>query len=257
MASIQSENVLKFKDRAALQKAMQIVRPVKDINYEQSVKKVASFLKKAPKVKINNHRSVVKQVNINDWKLDTYPLLSSISDLTGFNSQEPKIDDFLLHRAYDQDTELRTQTTLMFGNQEFIGLYTTSVRTFQLEVSDLTSLRDEKLVTATEVDEMDQADMIELPVVDLRYFAIDRRFQRLGLGTVLMTNFLKNVAEAYIDHGLGFSGIFLFALPDAVPFYQNFGFRVLHGIDYENGPDLKQYPMFLNSRFLIDLYTNL
>lgn len=60
MASIQSENVLKFKDRAAFQQAMQIVRPVKDINYEKSVKQVASFLNAMPKVKINNHRSVVK-----------------------------------------------------------------------------------------------------------------------------------------------------------------------------------------------------
>lgn len=196
-------------------------------------------------------------MSIKDWKLDTYPLLSSIADLTGFNSQEPKIDDFLLHRAQDQDAELRTQTTLMFGNQEFIGFYTTSVRTFQLEISDLSPLKDEQLITDTEVDQMNQADMIELPVVDLRYFAIDRRFQRAGFGTILMASFLRNVAEAYLDHGLGFSGIFLFALPDAVPFYQNFGFRILHGIDYENGPDLKQYPMFLNSRFLIDLYTDL
>lgn len=196
-------------------------------------------------------------MNSRNYQLDIYPLLSSIFDLAGFSSQVPVVDDFLLNNAKLADDELRSQTSLMVNGSNLVGFYTSSVRTFRLEAPDFAPLKAERILTDAELDSMTQGDVIDLPAVDLSYFAIDWHYQRQGFGTLMMTNFLKNVAEAYIDHGIGFSGVVLFALNEAVPFYQKVGFRALHGIDYENTPDLKQYPMFMNSRFLTDLYARL
>lgn len=68
----------------------------------------------------------------------------------------------------------------------------------------------------------------------------------------MMRYLLLNVLTTYVDNGVGFAGVMLDSLPNPVEFYEEFGFQVLHGIDYDNGPMLQTYPMFLNIPRLVD-----
>lgn len=187
-------------------------------------------------------------------KFETNALLSSIADNRKFSSGEPVIDAFFHEKAEQSDAEFHTQTTLMFAEHNLVGFYSSSVRTFEIRYPDFKDFVREEMLRPEELDAMETGDELSYPAINLQYFAINQNRQRNGLGRIMMRTFLSEIAAAYLDHGLGFSGVFLYALPDAVIFYQKSGFRVLNGIDFENGPDLQQYPMFLSTKKVLDYY---
>lgn len=187
-------------------------------------------------------------------EVETNTLLSSMIDTRSFSSGEKIIDDFFHDKAEQSDTEFHTQTTLMTVKYKVIGFYSSSVRTFEIRNPDFQSFTEEGMLCSEDLENMEAGDRLIYPAINLDYFAIAREYQRIGYGRIMMRMFLSDVASAYLDHGIGFGGIVLHALPDAVIFYEKAGFIILDGIDFENGPDLKQYPMFISTQKVLDYY---
>lgn len=88
---------------------------------------------------------------------------------------------------------------------------------------------------------------LSFPGIELSFFAVQKEFQcsNKKYGTQMMVHLYNQlIKERYMD-GLGFVGITLHALSDAVEFYTKLGFQYLH-TDYDQVETLltkDQYPM--------------
>lgn len=177
--------------------------------------------------------------------LDITPLNSSISDISKFISGVDLIDVFFHSKAEESDAELQTQTILFTQKDKVAGFFTSHVGTLKLLTSDLSILKKEDVPFHDQSDSQMENSIIR-PVVNLAYFAVDRSYQHRGIGQAMLQFFFQNIFICYMSYGLGVSGITLDSLPNAVDFYRQNGFQLLHGIDYDDGPNLKTYPMFIS-----------
>lgn len=182
------------------------------------------------------------------------PLLSSINDYTDFSCGVSLIDDFLLNSAEKFDAQYKTKTTTFWIHNQIVGFYTANTSILTLKPSDLMMLRKSGIEISDSEDQI--SNEVIVPTINLGFFAVDHRFQQRGIGTLLLHYFLATTALAYLNSSIGFAGVALSALPNAAEFYQGVGFEFLGGIDYDNGPFMTEYPMFINMPTILEQETD-
>ncbi|WP_406531385.1 GNAT family N-acetyltransferase [Lacticaseibacillus paracasei] len=188
-------------------------------------------------------------MNTQKITIDAVPLLSSINSYADFRCSVEMIDDFLLRQAECSDKQYKTQTTTFWIHEKLVGYYTSHASVLTLKAPDVAKLK----ASGIELTDNVMSNDITVPTVSLAYFAVDKDYQQKGIGTALLHYFLTETAFLYLNDGLGFVGVTLSALPNAVEFYQKFGFEIFGNVDYDEGPVLREYSMFINVPVILDL----
>jgi len=167
--------------------------------------------------------------------LEIFPITSFTQDMlrrfdcdNGLNSDPSVVSEyrdinyFLRERAHTFDSANLAKTFVMSYHSELVGFFTTTV--------GLTSLkrlyRKRKQVMFGGVS--------LYPTVDFVYFAIDRSYQGMGIGKIMMAALMRLIVENVVTH-TGVTLLTVQALEVAATFYQDeFAFeahdsRNLHG----------------------------
>lgn len=185
-------------------------------------------------------------------KIDKCSLLSLIDSsdksIRDFDCQDPEINDFLHEQALEFDKAYRTQTSLFYdeGKNRLAGFYSTSVGLVEIYApGDFAYFKSKGMIPVNFVD--DSADHVFMPALRLNYIGRDRRYSNLGIGSSMVYNLFENFIDAYMEHGIGMSGILLDSTVSAIDFYKDLGFKFLHDRNYsEEDLSTNPRPMFID-----------
>lgn len=131
---------------------------------------------------------------------------------------------FLKDESVEFETKHISATTLYYDKKtsEIIGFYTVAPSVLSLDYGN----------TAKDVIPPSKREgMTNFPAISIDYFAVDFEYQHQDVGKAMMLHLFKNLINATIKNGIGFTGVQIEALSGAVDFYENIGFDYLK--DYE------------------------
>ncbi|WGN89026.1 GNAT family N-acetyltransferase [Ligilactobacillus faecis] len=171
--------------------------------------------------------------------------LSSVVDfenlVSDFDCDNDDINDFLKNNCPKYELERRLATFLLIdkANSCLAGFYSTNIGMLTTEVKDEDDMPIEE----------------QHNYLNLAYLAVDRGYQRRGIGTALIKEVFKSVLV--IAYYVGIEMVFLQSLDESVNFYKKVGLQLVSGPSPEeyqaNGNDTAdmQFDMFIR---IDDLY---
>ena len=116
----------------------------------------------------------------------------------------------LKEKAYDDMSEIKSATYLLFKNGELFGFYTLNIS--QIE----------------EDEPNDDGDIESLNYLELKYLGVDVKYQNKGIGSIIMEKTIIPKAKEYFNFLNLVKGLFIIPLNDkARNFYFKFGFETL------------------------------
>ena len=158
-------------------------------------------------------------------------MLRSDDNRSDFDSGNIELDRFFQRYAGQNQFKNQIGTTYIAVNEDDILGYAT-VSGSQIEIGNLPKARRRKL------------PRYPLPVLRLARLAVDRRVQGQGIGLLLLKTVFSLAQQ--MAEGFGCIGVIVDAKPDAVAFYQRYGFFVIDDVLYGRLGDRPQpTPMFL------------
>ena len=137
-------------------------------------------------------------------------------DWSGFHCGQAHLDRFFHHYAGQNQFRLRIAVTWVACVESRIAGYATVVSG---------SLERRKLPGRTLRRRM---PVYPLPVLRLARLAVDERVHGIGIGAALLRHVMGLALEQRDRSGC--AGVVADAKPDAVAFYQGYGFEPLHGV---------------------------
>lgn len=151
-------------------------------------------------------------------------------DLSAFDSGDPDLDRFFKRFAGQNQFKHYVGTTYVADDDgKIVGFATVSAA--QIEVQDLPAGKQGRL------------PRYPLPVLRLARLAVDRKAQGRGVGlTLLKAVFILAKAMA---SDFGCVGVVVDAKPEAITFYQRYGFIELDVLQGQLGDRPEPRPMFL------------
>lgn len=156
--------------------------------------------------------------------------LREADDRSRFRSGDPDLDRFLLRFAgQNQFRHYIGVTYVAVENSEILGFAT--VAPGHVEIDGLPAAKRRTL------------PRYPLPVLRVARLAVDRSFQRQGLGGRLL-RFVLGLAGRMADD-FGCIGVVVDAKPGAVAFYARYGFEALEAIRGQSEARPAPTPMFL------------
>jgi len=171
--------------------------------------------------------------------------LSSVVDFENlvfdFDCDNDDINDFLKNNCPKYELERRLATFLLIdkANSCLAGFYSTNIG----------------MLTTKVKDEDDMPIEEQHNYLNLAYLAVDRSYQRRGIGTALIKEVFKSVLV--VAYYVGIEMMFLQSLDESVNFYKKVGLQLVSGPSPEeyqaNGNDTSdmQFDMFIR---IDDLY---
>ena len=153
-------------------------------------------------------------------------------ELGGFDCGEPPLNDYLAHHALDSQASHFAVTHVVVLAEQVVGFVTLAA----------------SQITAAEFGRSDKP-RYPLPTLTVARLAIDRRFQGNAIGTALLRfSFLEAIR---MSDDFGCVGVRVTAKPDAVGFYERFGFvRVIPA--GRPTSESRTIPMFLPLNQIVD-----
>ena len=162
-------------------------------------------------------------------------------DRTRFSCGQPDLDRFFRRYAGQNQFKHHVGVTWVATDDDedddspTLGFATVSAS--QIEVTDLPQAQRKRL------------PRYPLPVLRLARLAVDESAQGRGVGLRLLKAVF--VLARQMAEKVGCIGVVVDAKAEAIPFYERFGFEVLHGvIEGELGDRPKATPMFLPLRLI-------
>jgi predicted N-acetyltransferase YhbS len=134
--------------------------------------------------------------------------LTDRHDLGAFESGVHELDDYLRRHALENQSAHFGVTHVAVSMSEIAGFVTVSPS--QIECADVTLASARRL------------PRYPLPTLTLARLAVDRRWQGMGVGTMLLRFALREALRMAEEFGC--IGVRVKAKPDAVDFYARFGF---------------------------------
>lgn len=165
-------------------------------------------------------------------KLEAIPLdfFEDDDKLSNFNSQVPKLDEFIRNNARTSDKEMLTSTSIIVNEDKEVVAYFT----LNSQAQEIKSLEDQA--------------SYQVPYVNLTYLAVDYRFCRQGYGKRIVNFIYQKLISSYIF--LKFSFLNVEALTESVGFYQKLGFKMDEPVKktYEyQGDRLSEYTLTIST----------
>lgn len=144
--------------------------------------------------------------------------------LTSFNSTSAELNDFLINDAFDDQEKMTSRTNLCFWKKTLVGFVTLVADTIGVQLIH-------------ENERVGDYQYAKYPAIKIGRIAVDRNFERKGIGRFLL---LAAVGKALsISNDIGCRYITVDSKPDAVGFYKKYNFREVNG--YSNSDLHKMY----------------
>lgn len=157
-------------------------------------------------------------------------LLARDDDRSTFSCGEPALDRFFQQYAGQNQFKLHLAVTwVAVGRDQILGFATVAASAIERAAVPEPRLRR-------------RLPSYPLPVLRLARLGVDRRAQGLGIGQALLGHVLHLALEQ--RERLGCIGVVTDAKPDAVGFYERFGFGPMSGV-FEGMLPSEPLPMFL------------
>lgn len=175
--------------------------------------------------------------NINDATVKTCDVSSFIvlKKLQEFNCGNDAIDDFLHNEALEFNEKNLARTTIYYDEKtlDVIGFYTVMPAILKLDHKG----------RAKDVSAPSQREgMEEFPAMSIDYFAVDEEYQNQRVGKAMMYHLFADLIKANMYLGIGFTGVIIKAVDNAIDFYENIGFEYIK--DWEQNVQKPTYDMF-------------
>lgn len=172
---------------------------------------------------------------------------SNISGLTDekfikkFDCGNDLLNNYLYDESIHDESNNTHSTTVFYNDDKIIGYYTVSASIIVMETGyDRTNFNKEHQLPE------DNNQRINLPAIELSWFAVDREFQGNYVGTAMMRQLFSDIIQVRHIFNIGLIGVCVASLPNAVEFYNRFNFEYLH-YDYDNTPLYPPtYPLYLS-----------
>ena len=172
--------------------------------------------------------------DIAEEDLSILPLIDS-SQVETFDSTNDDLNDFLRNDALKSQYDLLTRTFLCFYKGRLAGFLTLVTDTIEVKLVD-------------EDDGVDGYPYQKYPAIKIARLAVDKRFERQGIGRFLL---LAAVGKVYqISKDVGCRYITLDSKRDSMGFYEKFGFKAIGKYLNRRYPPmyLNMYPIVLSMR---------
>lgn len=172
--------------------------------------------------------------DIAEENLQILPLTDS-SHLETFSSTNEDLNDFLRNEAFRSQENLLSRTSLCFCRGGLIGFLTLVTDTIEVKLVD-------------EDDGVDDYPYQRYPAIKIARLAVDKRYERRGVGRFLL---LAAVGKVYqISKDIGCRYITLDSKRESMGFYERFGFKQIKKYINRSYPPmyLNMYPIVLSMR---------
>ena len=143
--------------------------------------------------------------------------------LDNFDCTVASINNFLKKESYYKHILKESRTKLVLDqNNNIIAFYTVMLEKIFIK---------------------DDSDIINIPVLEIQYLAVDKKYHHNNIGTDLLTKIIANLENQSED--IGGCGILIKALLDKEDWYSKRGFV---NINIHNYSDIYTVPMYWNLR---------
>lgn len=174
--------------------------------------------------------------------------------ISNFDCGNDGLNSYLKESA-KSDSKLGINKTTLFFNREneLVGYYSLQSAYFQVKEHF-----DAKLLKEYPTDDFTHRE-VNFPSIQINNFAVDKRFQRKGIGSKMMFKLFYSIYISVISSNLGVSLITLDSLPDVEDFYRHFGFDYSHKNfnDVNIASISNQFSMLLRFSFVCDYLTSM
>lgn len=151
--------------------------------------------------------------------------------LTSFNSTSAELNDFLMHDALKDQINLISITYLCFWNESLVGFITLLADTLEVQ-------------SVHEDNGIDGYPYRKYPAIKIARLAVDRTFERKGIGRFLL---LASIGKAIsISKEIGCRYITVDSKTESIDFYEKHGFKVVEKYRHTDFPK-----MYLNMSQII------
>jgi hypothetical protein len=161
-------------------------------------------------------------------------LVFTSDELEDFDCEHKQINKYFKIEAVDKDLANTAKTFVLRNSEDIVGFYT-------LTVGNL------------DVEDIETQTLIKRPVINLSYFAINKKYQRKGYGSLLMQEIFRSVSV--ISYYTGVELIYLESVDDSVEFYESLGFQLintnLRPENYKVATDEISFPMYITISTLL------
>ena len=135
--------------------------------------------------------------------------------LQSFDCGNQNLNTYLKRYAGTNELMGLSRTFLLLDGFTIVGYYTTTTASIGWSVLD-------KELRA-------KMPKYDIPVIRIARLAVDLNYQRKGYGSYMLIDIAKRVKP--ISQMIGIYGIMVDAKPEAIPFYEKYGFRLIPGTD--------------------------
>lgn len=161
-------------------------------------------------------------------------LIFTNDELENFDCEHKEINEYFKNEALKKDSSNTAKTFVLRNSENIVGFYTLTVGSIDV--------RDLETHTST-----------KCPIINLAYFAIDKKYQRKGYGSLLMQEIFRSVSV--ISYYTGVEQIYLESVDDSVGFYESLGFQLvtpnLKPENYKVATDNIPFPMYISINTLL------
>lgn len=157
------------------------------------------------------------------------------NELENFDCEHNEINEYFKKEASQKDGSNTAKTFVLINSENIVGFYTLTV-------------------DSIDVRNLETHTSIKCPIVNLAYFAIDKKYQRRGYGSLLMQEVFRSVSV--ISYYTGVEQIYLESVDDSIGFYESLGFQLvtpnLKPEIYKGPTDNIPFPMYISINTLLE-----
>lgn len=172
-------------------------------------------------------------------KLNLTPLDSFLytqDDLDNFDCGNKDINTFFSNGCIEQSESYKSKTMVLNDNKSIIGFYTLAIG--NLEIKDL-----------------ENQNIIFRPYINIAYFAIQKEYQKKGIGKRMMDEVFKTALV--VAYYVGVELIYLESVDESVEFYESCHFELinprLRPEAYNCDTSKLGFPMYIAVKKIIEL----
>ena len=161
--------------------------------------------------------------------LQIFPLTEKY-ELSSFNSVSAELNDFLINDALEDQENMISRTYLVFWKENFVGFVTLIADTIGVQLIH-------------ESERVDGYEYTKYPAIKIGRFAVDRSYERMGIGRFLL---LASIGKAIsISKEIGCRYITVDSKRGSIDFYKKHNFMEVEGHGSDDFPKLylNMYPI--------------
>lgn len=136
------------------------------------------------------------------------------------------LNDFLFQHAVEDNSKAVSRTHFLILNDKIVGFYTIAIDNVEIDVVS------------------NQAIEYRLPVLKVIALAVDKKVQKMRIGSMIIKQIYKKVINLHKE--VAITGVYLIAYRSAVDFYKKMGFHLIGPEYLLNLPTMNEFKMVIS-----------